>query len=778
MIHEPPSSTELLRKHHGEPRKQSGDEVVFDCLFCSDSSGHLYVNLSTGLYHCKKCDTRGNGWTLAKHLGEPVSSHSTPVRSILDVAVAFYVGCITDDAHAYLRSRKLSDETIETYRLGLAKGGLGEHLEAKGFSREERVASGLVDEKGRDFLYRRIVFPYIESGHVTTLRGRTMPGTQGKKVLGLPGVETRLYCADQLRSPGKIVVAEGEIDALTLIQAGLSAVGVPGVGILKDAWAAALARHEQVTVAFDGDVPGLEGARRVAERLGVVTRIASLPPDQDVNDLACAGRDIADLITQARPFVDIRIDEIEPLDATERVGPLRELIRQVAKLDRLAREHYRGVISDRLDIRKGVIDEEFEEAEKPTLALVTREDDIPPRMSDAQRADALALLSDPDLDTRVLDALDALGCAGEETNKLMVFLAFTSRKLPDPIATSIKGESSSGKSYLVEAVAGLFPPEDLRIVSALSPKALYHLPESLAHKVLIVFERDGADDSDYAIRNMLSEKRLIFSVVEKNEAGQMMTVDKTIEGPMAYAETTTRPLLHPENETRSFDLHMDESREQTERIVDAANRVHLAGGRDIAVQDVFRDAQRLLEVLPVHIPYISLIEFPVEPVRVRRDRGRFLALIQARALLFQRQRERITIGGNEHVLADITDYALAFRLAEDVLANTVRQTSPKLITMWQAAADLTGRDTETEFNRAQLQDTLGWAKNTVDKHARAAVAAGFFKLESSEAGKAHTYRLGRDPEGAAVKLLSPEELQEKMSRTQPTHTHPKGGLGR
>lgn len=56
--------------------KAHGNELVLDCIFngCDDDSSpnehHLYINNSTGQYHCFKCGASGNLITLKRHFGD------------------------------------------------------------------------------------------------------------------------------------------------------------------------------------------------------------------------------------------------------------------------------------------------------------------------------------------------------------------------------------------------------------------------------------------------------------------------------------------------------------------------------------------------------------------------------------------------------------------------------------------------------------------------------------------------------------------------------------
>ena len=69
--------------------------------------------------------------------------------------------------------------------------------------------------------------------------------------------------------------------------------------------------------------------------------------------------------------------------------------------------------------------------------LSTHELDVP-EMTDAERREALELLEDPQLIPRVLADYEACGLVGEEVNKLVCYLACTSRLLPQPLSVLIQ----------------------------------------------------------------------------------------------------------------------------------------------------------------------------------------------------------------------------------------------------------------------------------------------------------------------------------------------------
>src|SRR5262249_37079247 len=74
-------------------------------------------------------------------------------------------------------------------------------------------------------------------------------------------------------------------------------------------------------------------------------------------------------------------------------------------------------------------------------------------------------------------------------------------------------------------------------------------------------------EADYSIRVLQSRKKLIAAAPIKDPAtGNMKTKVFTVEARAAFIEATTASAVNHENATRCFELSMDESQEQTERI--------------------------------------------------------------------------------------------------------------------------------------------------------------------------------------------------------------------
>jgi hypothetical protein len=71
----------------------------------------------------------------------------------------------------------------------------------------------------------------------------------------------------------------------------------------------------------------------------------------------------------------------------------------------------------------------------------------PASMNEAEQSTAMQLLRDPNLVQRILADFAACGMVGEETNKLMGYLAAVSRKLEQPLAIVVQSSSAAGNMY-------------------------------------------------------------------------------------------------------------------------------------------------------------------------------------------------------------------------------------------------------------------------------------------------------------------------------------------
>jgi DNA primase len=391
----------------------------------------------------------------------------------------------------------------------------------------------------------------------------------------------------------------------------------------------------------------------------------------------------------------------------------------------------------------------------------------PPAMSDADRACALAFLRRPDLLDQVAADVDALGFVGEETNKRLLYLVAVSRKLDDPLSAIVLSQSGAGKSGLTEVIEKLIPPEDVVLLTRLTPQSLYYTePGFLDRKLVIVEERYGSAEADYSIRVLQSRKKLIAAAPVKDpQTGNMKTRVFTVEARAAFIEATTASSVNHENATRCFELAMDETPEQTRRVHDRQRLLRTERGLKLRqeAEAILRrhwNAQRLLEPLQVVTPFADQLTFPSSWMRTRRDHARFLNLIEVSAFLHQHQRER----RSGAILADVADYQVAYGLAGGVLAETLTDLKKPLREAYERIRALChGHD--ASVSRREVREALSEPDSTVRRWLAELVELEYLELEASKGGQGRSarYRLsGRAPrEELLLGLLSPEDLRAR-----------------
>ena len=190
------------------------------------------------------------------------------------------------------------------------------------------------------------------------------------------------------------------------------------------------------------------------------------------------------------------------------------------------------------------------------------------QMADAERDAALAWLKAPDLPARLLADFATCGLIGEDTNKLVGYLAVVSRKLTRPLGIVIQSSSAAGKSSLMDAVLAFVPDEDKVKYSAMTGQSLFYMGETnLKHKALAIVEEEGASRASYALKLLQSEGELtIASTAKDAQTGNLTTQQYRVEGPVALFVTTTARDIDEELLNRCLVLAVDEGRAQTRAI--------------------------------------------------------------------------------------------------------------------------------------------------------------------------------------------------------------------
>ena len=305
----------------------------------------------------------------------------------------------------------------------------------------------------------------------------------------------------------------------------------------------------------------------------------------------------------------------------------------------------------------------------------------PHKLTPAQKKAAKSYLSSSELLTRTREDIGRAGVIGEEDNRLLMYLIFTSRKRSHPLHVISLGASGSGKTWLQEKVGELIPEEDKLEITVLSENAFYYFGQhELAHKLLLIEDLDGAENALYPLREIQSKKRITKTVARKDHRGNTRTTRLVVEGPVAVAGCTTKERVYEDNANRSFLIYPDDSANQDERIMEYQRRLS-AGKVDVEaerkIKTLFQNCQRILEPVAVRNPYAEALKIPAEVFKPRRTNAHYLGFVEAVTFYHQFQREHQTDPDTGEIFIETTleDIQAANALMADVLLRKADELS-------------------------------------------------------------------------------------------------------
>ncbi|WP_080507502.1 DNA primase [Bryobacter aggregatus] len=357
------------------------------------------------------------------------------------------------------------------------------------------------------------------------------------------------------------------------------------------------------------------------------------------------------------------------------------------------------------------------------------------QMSEEDRTEALALLRDPKLLDRILDDFAKCGLVGEESNKLIGYLAVISRHLESPLAVVVQSSSAAGKSSLMDMVLAFVPEEERIQYSAMTGQSLYYMGEmDLKHKVLAIVEEEGASRASYALKLLQSEGVLTIASTGKDPAtGKLVTQQYRVEGPVMMFLTTTAIDIDEELLNRCLVLSVNADREQTQAIHRLQREAQTLEGlmkrqerRELI--RLHQNAQRLLKPIAVVNPYAKELTFPDSLTRTRRDHMKYLTLIRAVALLHQHQRSvrTTTWRGKTLEYIEVTpgDIAIANRLVSEAMGRSLDELRPETRRMLLLIDEMVTAQCQQlkierndfRFSRRDVRHHTGWSATQVRIH--------------------------------------------------------------
>lgn len=377
------------------PTKKAGTSFRAVCPFHNEKSPSLFVSPEKQMWHCFGCGEGGDVFAfvmkiegmefkdalrhLAKKAGvelteetRKTSGERAKLIEANTLAMKFWHQVLmkTDvaaGAREYLSKRALAEETITSFGIGFAPDtwdSLKNALNKKGIDDATLLKAGLASprEKGVGCFDRfrgRIMFPIRDvHGDVVGFTGRVMPGADGKdpkdvgKYMNTPQTplynkSAVLFCLDRARTEikrkGFAVVVEGNMDAITSHQAGVTNVVASSGTAFTDEQLGLLQRYaNKLVLSFDMDAAGELAARRsidLALQHGFVLRVLRLPPEAGKDPDDCIRKNPAlwtRAIDESVPYMQWYIDKVrtkmQGADPQKKAELSKELLGEIAKI--------------------------------------------------------------------------------------------------------------------------------------------------------------------------------------------------------------------------------------------------------------------------------------------------------------------------------------------------------------------------------------------------------------------------------------------------------------
>lgn len=275
---------ELANKHFGDFKIRNGQVQTKYCPFCNGGENKdtytFAVGLYNGMYNCArgKCcgalgdgrGTEGNFKQLANFFGE-VGFEFTSLKALAGQKKKTYnrpnpddIKPLTEEIITYMAKRCISKETLDDWKIGSdSKGNI-----VFPFYRDDK----LIYVKYREPKY----FPALEKEYEK--KKASLPPEKAEKLRKpikewpLPNTEPILFGMDMVSYNKPLVITEGEIDALSLYEAGVTNVVSVPAGCKNVEWITLcwdwLENFQQIILFGDSDEPGMEMVSLLMKRLG------------------------------------------------------------------------------------------------------------------------------------------------------------------------------------------------------------------------------------------------------------------------------------------------------------------------------------------------------------------------------------------------------------------------------------------------------------------------------------------------------------------------------
>jgi len=381
--------------------------------FTNEKTPSFYVSPDRGMYYCFSSNQGGDIFTfiekmegvdfkgalkiLADKAGVELVREDPKKRTerdaqyaLIEEATAYFFtqGTNTQVAQDYILDRGVDGKTLHTWRIGFAPDewrAVRVHLTEKGYTDTQMQKAGLIKKtdggkEPYDVFRNRIMFPISDSsGRVVAFSGRTLStDKETPKYVNSP--ETELFqksdilfgydkAKEGIRRLDFSLIVEGQFDVVLAHQAGYgNAVAVSGTALTAHHIDLLERLSNRVVLALDSDRAGIAAAKRAAEMMlarGMDIKVVEMPEGKDPADIIREDKgQFKQVVGKAVHVVEFLLNVLQKETKDDRAYKLRvreEVLPLLAIMpNKIDREHFEGVIAERLDTTKDGVHYEVE----------------------------------------------------------------------------------------------------------------------------------------------------------------------------------------------------------------------------------------------------------------------------------------------------------------------------------------------------------------------------------------------------------------------------------
>jgi len=430
-------------------------------------------------------------------------------------------------------------------------------------------------------------------------------------------------------------------------------------------------------------------------------------------------------------------------------------ITQVEKLARL--------IADRLEVGVTAVSKDLSditnELERYRLQQIEskqqEQSKIIKPLSEAERNAAIQFLQQKNLLQATNELIGKSGIVGEELNRLIMWLIYTSRKTNKPLHIISMGSSGTGKSHLQEKVGELIPDEDKIEITALTENAFYYFDKAeLGHKLILIEDLDGILAALYPLRELQSKQRISKTITVKDKNGNTKTIHLKVNGPVCIAGCTTKESVYEDNANRCFLINLDESNEQDERVMDYQRKI--SAGKinttdETQARQLLQNVQKILQPITVINPYAELLQIPKEVFKQRRTNAHYLAFIEVITFYKQHEREQKADEATGEIFIETTieDIEEANELLKQILLRKSDELNGACRNYFEELKECLSQSNQSSFTNTSIRNQLRIPISSVKRYHAALLASGLIRKIENRNTKAHYYE-----------IISKEEYQQ------------------